>query len=85
MPHHKSASKRLLTNEKSRLRNMAVKSALRKEIKAVRAESGEAGATRLPEIYAALDRAARKGVIPKSRADRLKSRMARHLQRSTAS
>ena len=84
MPHHKSASKRLLTNEKSRLRNMAVKSELRKEIKAMRAETGEAGTAKVSEIYASLDRAARKGVIPQSRANRLKSRLARHAQRSAS-
>jgi small subunit ribosomal protein S20 len=74
MPHHKSAEKRLKTTERDRVRNMAVKSELRKELKKAR------GSEKTPEqvggIYASLDRAARKGVIPKQRASRLKSRIA---------
>ena len=75
MPHHKSASKRLKTNEKSRQRNLAVKSALRKQLKR-QANNQENPAESLPATYAELDRAAKKGVIPKTRASRLKSRAA---------
>lgn len=81
MPHHKSAKKRLKTNERDRERNMAVKSALRKQLKAFRLEG--ASADKLGELYAGLDRAARKGVIPKSRADRLKSRLAAAVNRAS--
>ena len=75
MPHHKSAVKRLRTNEKSRKRNVVVKSALRKQIKRQGALEGEAARDMIPKTYAELDRAVRKGVIPKSRANRLKSRL----------
>jgi small subunit ribosomal protein S20 len=76
MPHHKSAVKRLRTAETSRRRNVAIKSVLRKQLKRQRAAGAE-GAELLPETHATLDRAVRKGVIPKARAARLKSRTAR--------
>lgn len=77
MPHHKSAEKRLRTNEKARQRNMAIKSALRKQLKRQRGAEGSEVVEGLPTTASALDRAVQKGVIPKSRADRLKSRLAR--------
>jgi len=83
MPHHKSAEKRLKTTERDRVRNIAVKSQLRKELKAAR--SGEGSGEKIGAIYSSLDVAARKGVIPKQRASRLKSRMARAAAKKTAS
>jgi small subunit ribosomal protein S20 len=77
MPHHKSAEKRLRTNEKARRRNMAIKSALRKQLKRQRGAEGSEAVEGLPTTASALDRAVQKGVIPRSRADRLKSRLAR--------
>ena len=77
MPQHKSATKRLLTAEKSRRRNMAVKSLIRRQLKQQRAAQGEEASALLSRTHSELDRAARKGVIPRSRAARLKSRMAR--------
>jgi small subunit ribosomal protein S20 len=82
MPHHKSAVKRLKTNEKSRQRNSAVKSNLRKQLKRQRQDSAESGVS---GIYSELDTAVRKGVIPKARADRLKSRTARRAAKTTDS
>lgn len=82
MPHHKSAVKRLRTAEKSRRRNIAIKSVLRKQLKRQRTAEGSDAAAILPETHATLDRAVRKGVIPKSRASRLKSRTARKAQTS---
>ena len=80
MPHHKSAVKRLRTSEKSKRRNSAVKSVLRKQLKLQRdADSAEA-ATQLSTTHSQLDRAAQKGVIPKGRAARLKSRSAKQAQ-----
>ena len=80
MPQHKSAVKRLRTSEKSKRRNSAVKSVLRKQLKLQRnADSAEA-ATQLSATHSQLDRAAQKGVIPKRRAARLKSRSAKQAQ-----
>jgi len=77
MPHHKSATKRLKTAAKSKTRNSAVKSLVRKQLKRQRATTGEDAVEMLPKTHAELDRAVRKGVIPKSRASRLKSRTAK--------
>ena len=82
MPHHKSAAKRVITNEKRRQRNIAATSRLRHAVKAVRA------ATTRPEAEAAyqktvsiLDRTAAKGVIKKETANRNKARLARFIQK----
>jgi small subunit ribosomal protein S20 len=84
MPHHKSAEKRLRTGEKSRRRNAAVKSQLRKQLKRQRGLGGSEAAMALPTTHAGLDRAAKKGVIPKRRAARLKSRTARAAARRSS-
>ena len=83
MPNHKSAVKRLRTAEKSRQRNMAVKSLLRKQLKLQRGAAKDA-VDHLPRTHSELDRAARKGVIPKQRAARLKSRTARQAAKSVS-
>ena len=41
MPHHKSAAKRVITNEKARQRNVALRSRMRLALKTVR-EGGRA-------------------------------------------
>jgi ribosomal protein S20 len=85
MPHHKSAEKRLVTNEISRQRNNANKSLLRKRLKEQRTAQGAAARELLPETYAEVDRAWRKGILPRRRADRLKSRLARAAARTASS
>jgi small subunit ribosomal protein S20 len=77
MPHHKSAAKRVITNEKSRSRNIAARSRMRSAIRLVRV------ATRRTEAQAAyqaacsvLDRTAAKGIIKRETASRHKSRLA---------
>lgn len=80
MPHHKSAKKRVLTNEKSRLRNRENRAEMRSTVKSFRAlaETGEKDqvAAKLPAMHSLIDVQARKGIIPKRRASRLKSRLA---------
>lgn len=78
MPHHKSAAKRVVTNEKSRQRNIAATSRLRNAIKAVRtATTKSAGEAQLKLTAAVLDRTASKGIIKRETASRQKSRLAR--------
>ncbi len=77
MPHHKSAAKRMRTNEKARLRNRALKSHLKGVLKKFEQASPEEAESVLGKAVSALDRAVQKGVIPKRRADRKKSRLAR--------
>ena len=77
MANIKSQKKRILTNEKARLRNKAVKSALRTHVRNFR-EAAAAGdkdkATDLAKVAnRALDKAASKGVIHTNQAANRKS------------
>ena len=76
----KSQKKRILTNEKARLRNKAVKSALRTHVRkfreAVAAEDTEKAAELARVACKALDRAVSKGVIHKNQAANRKSAIA---------
>jgi len=76
----KSQKKRIRTNERARLRNQAIKSALRTDIRSFR-EAAEAGdkdkATEaLRAASRSLDKAVSKGVIHKNQAANKKSAMA---------
>jgi small subunit ribosomal protein S20 len=78
MPHHKSAAKRVITNEKARRRNLASRSRMRAAVKAVRQATSRADAQQAYRAaVAVLDRTAAKGVIKKETASRQKSRLAR--------
>jgi small subunit ribosomal protein S20 len=78
LPHHKSCKKRLVTSRKRRERNRENKAAMRSALKKFRtAESGSAEQSEgLTRMYSMMDMLARKGIIPKQRANRLKSRLA---------
>ncbi len=77
MANIKSQKKRILTNEKARLRNRAVKSALKTAVKKVHAavEAGDAAAAKAAALEASrlLDKAASKGVIHAKQAANRKS------------
>ncbi len=77
-----SAKKRIRQNEKRRLRNRAVRSAVRGSVKSAReALSGKAGdsTTLVREAIRAIDRAVTKGIIHRNTAARRKSALARKL------
>jgi small subunit ribosomal protein S20 len=77
MPHHKSAAKRVKTNEERRQRNLAAKSRLRHAIKSVRAATSKSQAeTAYRAAVSVLDRTASKGIIKRETADRHKARLA---------
>ncbi|GGE62802.1 30S ribosomal protein S20 [Nesterenkonia cremea] len=80
MANIKSQKKRILTNEKARQRNQAVKSELRTSIKKVRnaiaAGDKDAAQTAQREAARKLDKAASKGVIHKNNAANRKSGLA---------
>ena len=80
MANIKSAKKRILTNQKKAARNQAIKSAVKTEIKKVRAaiEAGnkEEAAKALLAATSAIDKAESKGVIKKNTASRKVSRLA---------
>jgi len=80
VPHAKSCKKRLLTSQKRNERNRQNRATMRSQIKEYRASIGEATAedkaTSLSAMYSLIDTQARKGLMPKRRAARLKSRIA---------
>lgn len=85
MPHHKSAAKRVITNEKSRQRNIAATTRLRNAIKSVRTAKTKAdGETALLTTVSVLDRTASKGIIKREAASRQKSRLAKHVAKLPA-
>jgi len=85
MPHHKSAAKRVGTNEKRRQRNVAATSRMRSAIKAVRsASTRSAGETALKQTVSVLDRTASKGIIKRETASRHKARLARFVAKLPA-
>ncbi|TLP99078.1 30S ribosomal protein S20 [Nesterenkonia salmonea] len=84
MANIKSQKKRILTNEKSRLRNQAVKSEIKTAIKkvhnAVEAGDKDAAVIANREASRKLDKAVSKGVIHKNQAANRKSGIAHLVQ-----
>jgi small subunit ribosomal protein S20 len=82
---HKSAEKRARQDARRRERNRNIRTRTRTVVKQVRADleagTGDAQA-RVREAESALRRAASKGVIPKRRASRLVSRLAKRAARA---
>lgn len=61
MPTHKSAEKRILTAEKSRQANRAIRSAIRTSLKKIRsAAKKEEMVAEAPKLFSMLDKAAQK-------------------------
>lgn len=83
MAHHKSALKRQRQNEKRRLRNQSYKSRMKTAIKkALLSLESKDPRTRLEafnQAQAEIMHVAQKGVIPKKRASRKVSRLAKRL------
>ncbi len=80
MANIKSQKKRILTNERRRLRNKSVKSSLHTAIRAFRTAATEGDKEKAGALLAAtnrkLDQAATKGVIHKNQAANKKSALA---------
>ena len=89
MAHHKSAKKRIRRNEKRRLRNKAVRSRMKTEIKkllsAVAEKNAEKAEQLLPQVISVIDSAKSKGVIHKNNASRRVSRLTRLVNSTAAS
>ena len=75
MPQHKSAKKRIITNQKRQIRNRAAKSALRLTLRKYREMNAEDQKNAFTTLESNLDRAVQKGIIHKNKASRLKSRL----------
>ncbi len=83
MANHKSALKRIRSNERKRQRNRVWRTRTRTEIKKAKnaIEAGELTKAREETIAAirTLDKAANKGIVHKKNADRRKSRLMKRL------
>lgn len=79
MPNHKSAAKRVRQNKKRRERNRAIRSALRTQIKKLRAAIAAGNKDLCLELLnptiSKIDKAVSKGVLHKNTAARYKSRL----------
>jgi small subunit ribosomal protein S20 len=86
MADHKSAAKRARQNVKRRLRNRAIKSGYRTEIKKftelIDLKKIEEAKKMLPTIHKVVDKACTKGVMPKTTASRKKSALTIKLNRA---
>ena len=86
MANHASAEKRNRQRITRTERNRAGKSALRTDVKKARTtleSKPQEAVSGVKEAVSRADRAASKGAIPKKRASRLKSRLARALHKAT--
>ena len=84
MANTRSAKKRIKQNEKRRLRNRALRSAIRSTLKTARTAAAGKAPKAAEEVHAAireLDRAVSRGVIHRNTAARKKSSLARSLAR----
>jgi small subunit ribosomal protein S20 len=72
LPTHKSAKKRLKQSQEANIRNRSIKSEIKTFVKKVEASLDEKD---LKKTISLLDQAARKNVIHKNQASRVKSRL----------
>lgn len=76
MPHHKSCKKRMKTSVIDRERNRAVRSRMKRSVKALRDCKTRAEAeTMVNDVMSVIDKAAQSNVIHKKKAARDKSRL----------
>jgi len=76
MANHKSALKRIRSNNKKRLRNKLQHKTTRNAIKALRNEKdAKKAAEMLPNVVAKIDKLAKKNIIHTNKASNLKSKL----------
>ena len=80
MANTKSAIKRIRTAKRDRIRNTSIKSEIKSLLKKAQEKPADKEVARL--TVSKLDRAVRKGVIPKAVANRRKSRLALMINRA---
>jgi len=80
MANHKSALKRIRSNETKRLRNRYQHKTARNAIKKLKATEDKAEATKiLPGIISMIDKLAKKNIIHDNKAANLKSQLTKHV------
>jgi small subunit ribosomal protein S20 len=81
MANHKSALKRIRSNEAKRLRNKYQHKTTRNAVRELRAATDKKEAETLyPKVVAMLDKLAKRNVIHKNKASNLKSKLAAHVK-----
>ncbi len=82
MANHKSAKKRIRSNNAKRLRNRYYAKSTRTAIKQLRkTQSKEEAEKSLPRVISLIDRLAKRNVIHKNKAANLKSKMTKHVNK----
>lgn len=83
-----SAKKRQLQNEKRRLANKVVRSRFKTKVKlfqeAVVTQPAAQSAENVQELFSLADKAAKRNIFSKNKANRVKSRLAKKLNKSTS-
>ncbi|CAL2059101.1 30S ribosomal protein S20 [Tenacibaculum sp. MEBiC06402] len=80
MANHKSAIKRIRSNEAKRLRNKYQHKTTRNAVRKLRATSDKNEAVgMLPKVVSMLDKLAKNNIIHKNKAANLKSKLAKHV------
>ncbi|MDA0773629.1 MAG: 30S ribosomal protein S20 [Bacteroidetes bacterium] len=80
MANHKSAIKRIRSNEKKRLRNRFQYKTARNAIRKLRELTNKKEATKLfPVVVSLIDKLAKKNIIHANKAANLKSKLAKHV------
>lgn len=79
MANHKSALKRVRSNDVKRLRNKYQHKTMRNALRDVRNSSDKSMVEeKMPQLFAMIDKLAKTNVIHKNKANNLKSSVARH-------
>jgi small subunit ribosomal protein S20 len=82
MANHKSALKRIRSNDKKRVLNRYQHKTTRNAIKALRFETDKAGASaKLSAVISMIDKLAKKNVIHDNKASNLKSKLTKHVSK----
>ena len=82
MAHHKSAKKRIITNEKARLKNRVIKKSIRTVTKKLKKLTDQATAVKeADKLFSMLDKAAKKGVLHSKNVSRKKSRISKFVNK----
>jgi len=80
MANHKSALKRIRSNNAKRLRNRYYAKTTRNAVRKLRSTTDKAEATeKLPKVISLVDKLAKKSVIHKNKASNLKSKLTRYV------
>ncbi|AJA67740.1 30S ribosomal protein S20 [Myroides odoratimimus] len=80
MANHKSALKRIRSNEKKRVLNRYQHKTTRNAIKALRLiEDQKDAAAKLPVVVSMIDKLAKKNIIHDNKASNLKSKLTKHV------